>query len=250
MDITLNTMMPLPAPLQHALDTVRDTLYHHPDRLLQLQDRRHVYAFFDTLSAHECRRARTVAALMVAQRVVAVYDGLPAEAGYPTMPRLMLTVAEQLLMQLQAGSTLETIDQVAREMVVELLLGTEDDPGEVYQHTPHDLAELAAEMDSLTGESPASVYYHAWCAFLAAMGVLREVLGLAWWNGDSAHWAACAYAGGIWTAAEQHDSGYFTPQGTWDYGTPEARLKRTEFWEWWCTAVIPHAWQTLHQQAG
>ena len=61
MDITLNIMMPLPAPLQHPLDTVRDTLYHHPDRLLQMQDRRHGYGFFDTLSAHECRRARTVA---------------------------------------------------------------------------------------------------------------------------------------------------------------------------------------------
>lgn len=121
-------------------------------------------------------------------------------------------------------------------------------------------------MDDLTGEMPTSLYYHAWCAFLAAKSALEEVLG--WdvfrgvmidsstsdsdleWRGDTAKWAAIAYAGGTWTEFEEQDLDDFVPQGTWDYSSSDVQAKRCEFWEWWCREVIPAAWKTLQEFAG
>jgi hypothetical protein len=188
--------------------------------------------------------------IVVAQHVLPLWDTMSDEHGYVTMPRLMLSTAEQLLSHMRTGLTSEQLGELARTITVEVVSGTENEPSETYTHTVIELASLAAEMDSLTGESEDSLYYPAWCAFLSAMNALREALGWKWWNGDAAKWASIAYAGGTWLEFEEQDPAWFVPHGKWDYLSPDVRARRREFWEWWHEKVIPTAWETLQESAG
>lgn len=77
-----------------------------------------------------------------------------------------------------------------------------------------DLAYHWAEVSSLTGELPSSQFYHAWCVYKAALKALLYTLGNDSFSqadyfsdtttqiedvyGDTANWAAIAFAGGVW----------------------------------------------------
>jgi hypothetical protein len=238
----------------------------HPQFDLNPYYRLVIYQFFDDLSGLKGRIARTHLSVEVAQRVLHLYEIIPNGGGYPTMPRLMISTAEQLLSLMRSGLTERQLDEMAQEITVEVVFGTEAEPDEIYTETAVELALLAEEMDSITGELPTSLYYHGWCAFLAALSALSDALG---WDtlkyaaidyytsnsdlkreGDAAKWAAIAYAGGAWSEFEEQDPFDFAPQGTWDYLAPDAKVKRREFWEWWCRRVVPAVWATLQESSG
>lgn len=257
--------MSLPPTLQNHIDNALAAVQRHPQFDLDPYYRLVIYQFFDALPGLEGRIARTHLSVVVAQRVLHLYDIMPKEAGYPTMPRLMISTAEQLLSRLRGGLSEQQLDELAHEIKVEVIYGTEAKPIEIWTHTAVELAQLAQEMNDLSGEMPTSLYYHGWCAFLAAKSALEEVLG--WdvlrsvmidsstsdsdfeWRGDTAKWAVIAYAGGTWTEFEEQDPDYFVPQGTWDYSSSDVQAKRRKFWEWWCREVIPAAWETLQEFA-
>ncbi|MCB8925479.1 MAG: hypothetical protein H6652_07595 [Ardenticatenaceae bacterium] len=251
--------MSLPITLQKQIDEALYAIQEHPKSDLDPFHRLVIYQFFASLSGLKGRIARIHLSVMAAHRVLHLYDVLPEEHGYPTMPRLMISTAEQLLSHLSEGLTEQQLNELATGIMIEVGYGPEAQPIEVHTHTAMGLARLAQEMNDLTGEMPTSLYYHAWCAFLAAKSALDEALG--WdvfrnavidastsnsdlkWIGDTAKWAAIAYAGGEWTEFEEQDPSDFSPQGNWNYSSTIVRSKRKEFWEWWCSEVIPTAWR-------
>ncbi len=257
--------MSLPIILQRHIDDALDAMRRHPHYDLDPYHRLVIYRFFDDLSGLKGRTARTYLSVIVAQRVLHLYDVMPEEAGYPTMPKLMISIAEQILHHLLEGLAETQLNKLVQEITVEVIYGTEVKPIELHTLTAIELAQMAQEMDDLTGEMPTSLYYHSWCAFLAAKSALEEALG---WNvfkkaiidsstsnsdlksiGDTAKWAAIATSGGVWSEFEDQDPSDFVPQGNWDYSSSDVKAKHQEFWEWWCGEVIPTTWETLQESA-
>jgi hypothetical protein len=213
-----------------------------------------IYAFFDALPELQGRVACTYLGLKASQRVLPLWGKWGAtEGGYETLPKLMLGTAKHLFAAMKERATPSDLDTLARQITVEVNSGTEASPGEISLHTIHDLLGLACELDSLSGESPNSLYWLDWCVFLAAMNTLVEALGrdkpidaltveVDMWGGDPAKWAAMAYGGGIWSAFEPPSFADFSPQGTWDYSAPAVSAKRREFWMWWLLEIVPEAY--------
>jgi hypothetical protein len=237
----------LASDLQRAIDIALAALNGSENSDLRLDDRRDIYSFFDALPGRQGRIARTAAALRVARRVLPVWDGMPSEAGYLTMPGLMLATADQLLAALKSGLTGDEIKTLAQSITVTVSAEPPAGREEPIVYTAYHLSALAVEMAGFTWEGPSSLYYHEWCVFLASMTALHEALGLGWWKwaqtNDAVGYAALSYAPGTWTAFEDQNPAYFVPQGNWDYTGPETLAKRHEFWEWWCREVVPWSWE-------
>ncbi len=153
--------MNVPLDLQNHINDALTAVREHPQFDLEPYYRLVIYQFFDALPRAKGRIARTHLSVIVAQRVLHLVNIMPEEAGYPTVPRLMVSTAEQLLSYMREGLTELQLDELAQEITVEVIYGTEAKPIEIYTHTAVELAPLAQEMDDLTGEMPTSLYYHA-----------------------------------------------------------------------------------------
>lgn len=233
----------LPTKLQRHIERVLKTAQKHPGPDLAISTYRPIYKFFDALPPLSGRIARTHLSILVAKRVVHIWDSLPPDYGYSTLPRLLISIAGQFLAQMRKSMTVQQLDELAKTRKVKLIVGTQDDPIETYHLTIMELVGLTEEMDSITCEPPYSLYHQPWCAFLAAMTSLHEALGWNWRNMDIPQLAAIASGGGKWSALEKQD--ILDPEGVWDYSSPETRMKRIKFWQWWCRKAIPTVWNAL-----
>lgn len=258
--------MSLPLILQKYIDDALGAMRKHQQFDLDPYYRLVIYQYFDNLSGWKGRIAHTHLSIMAAERVCHLYDVMPEEHGYPTLPRLMISIANQLLTHFCEGVNAMQANEISQEITVEVIFGPKAVPMETHTYTAIELAQLAQEMNVLSGEMPTSLYYQAWCAFLAAKSALDEALG--WvefrkaiidstttnsdlqWNSDTAKWAAIASVGGVWSEFEVQDPSDFVPQGNWDYSSPDTKAKRKEFWEWWCSEAVPAAWRTAQECAG
>lgn len=235
--------MNMPEQLREHLEEALVAVQADPQADLSLDKRLPIYEIFDSLPDLKGRTARTHVSLSVTQRVLPL-NNLPDDDGRERTT-LMHTLAEQLLHHLQQGVTAEQLHELAEDMKTTFTYWDDFFGNRSIHLSVQQLAFGALERHAFTGEAPTSLYYPAWCVYLSAMTTLFEALGFGWWDGDAGKWAVIAYAGGTWTAFEEQDLDDFTPQGTWDYSSPDVITKRREFWEWWCREAVLDAWATV-----
>ena len=113
--------MSLPPTLQNHIDNALTVVQKHPQFDLDPYYRLVIYQFFDAFPGLKGRIARTHLSVVVAKRVLHLYDIMPEEAGYPTMPRLMISTAEQLLSHLRDGLSEQQLDELAQKIKVEVI---------------------------------------------------------------------------------------------------------------------------------
>jgi len=129
--------------------------------------------------------------------------------------------------------------------------------GTIEKETVSDLAYHWAEVTGLTGEYITSEFYNAWCVYDAALKSLLNVLGYDAFSeashfsekttqiddtyGDTANFAAIAYAGGEWLPdMPLHEEERVV--GIWNRDLDIVRNRRLQFWKWWLLEAIPKAY--------
>jgi len=123
-------------------------------------------------------------------------------------------------------------------------------------------ADHWAEVSGLTGELPSSQFYHAWCVYKAALKALLSAFGYDQFSqgefsgtttqidnvyGDTANWAAIAFAGGIWQPDLPLQQELRRVFGHWNQDLEEVRTRRMQFWEWWLLEAIPKAYEQAQE---
>ena len=132
--------------------------------------------------------------------------------------------------------------------------------GTVDKESVSDLVYHWAEVQGLTGEMPESEFYNAWCVFKAGLKGLLYVLGHDAFSetssfsekttqidntyGDTANFAAIAYAGGEWQPGlPLHEEERVL--GSWNRDLDIVRGRRLQFWKWWLLEAIPKAYTQI-----
>jgi hypothetical protein len=245
----------LPADVTQPIDVALQSMHAHPIHLLLPIYRRAVYEGIDQAIGQKSHKIKVTLSLLAAQRVSS-YWNIPLfmvekdEADYDywlQIPRRLIEIAKNIL-------NANTNSDVILEEVSHL-----------------------SEVDSVTGQTDDSPYYHEWCAFEAALSCVWEALNsdhssLVQADNsithettdeelrrpvDTAMLACLAYTGGSWTPANpdkwiydkeqkrwitDNRDWYFDDYGTWDRNTDMAISRRQEFWEWWLSQGVYEAW--------